>query len=113
MSRNMFEHIVKCLHLVPKESIVHDRKDPYYDPIRQIRWLLEELVKNYCFAWNGSQILCVDECMVPYNGRFYAFKQYMKLKPVSHGIKIWCLACNVMNFVLNLEVYVGAANEAI
>ena len=32
---------------------------------------------------------------------------------MMHGIKIWCLACSVTKFILNLEVYVGSANESI
>ena len=41
------------------------------------------------------------------------FKQYMPLKLVTHGIKLWSLACSITKYVLNLEVYVGAANEVI
>lgn len=113
MTRDRFLYILKVLHIVPKGSISHDRNDPKYDPIVQVRWYLDTLVKNYQEAWNASEFLCVDEMMVAYNGRYCSFKQYMPLKPVSHGIKIWCLACSVTKFVLNLEVYVGSANEAI
>ena len=51
--------------------------------------------------------------MILYNGKFCSFKQYLPLKPVTHGIKIWCLACSVTKFVLNLEVYVSSVNECI
>jgi hypothetical protein len=49
--------------------------------------------------------------MVAYNGQYCSFKQYLSLKPVTHGIKVWCLACLKSKFVLNWEVYVGAVNE--
>ena len=88
MFRNRFEHILKCLHVVPKDSIIHDWKDSSYNPIHQVQWLIEQLVKSYQTSWNNLEFLYVDECMVPYNGRFFSFKQYIKVKPISHGIKI-------------------------
>jgi hypothetical protein len=35
------------------------------------------------------------------------------MKPIIHGIKIWCLCCSVTKYILNWEVYVGAENNAI
>lgn len=113
MTRDRFLHILKCLHIQPKGSLIRDKLDKRYDPIGQIRWLLENLVKNYQKSWNSSPFLCVDESMVAYNGKYCSFKQYMPMKPISHGIKLWCLACSVTKFVLNLEVYVGTANEVL
>jgi hypothetical protein len=49
--------------------------------------------------------------MVAYNGQYCSFKQYLPLKPITHGIKIWCLACSKSKYIHNWEVYVGAANE--
>lgn len=49
--------------------------------------------------------------MISYNGKFCGFKQYMPAKPITHGIKLWCLADAVSKFIINFEVYVGAANE--
>ena len=57
--------------------------------------------------------LYIDEVMVAYNGKFYSFKQYLPLKRVTYGIKIWYLACSVSKFVLNLEVYIDSTNEYI
>jgi hypothetical protein len=37
----------------------------------------------------------------------------MPLKPISHGIKLWCLADSHSKYVFNLEIYVGADNEKI
>ena len=113
MSRNRFLYILKVLHFVPKASLVHEKTDPRYDPIGQVRWMMNHMVYTFQSLWNSSPYLCVDEIMVTYNGKFCSFKQYLPLKPVTHGIKIWCLACSVTKFVLNLEVYIGAANESL
>jgi hypothetical protein len=111
MSRNRFQFILSSLHVVPKTSLVRDKDDPAYDPIGHIRWLMDDLVTNFNSVWSASPFLYVDECMVAYNGQYYSFKQYLPLKPVAHGIKVWCLACSRSKYVLNWEVYVGAANE--
>jgi hypothetical protein len=38
-----------------------------------------------------SSVMAVDESMVQFNGRF-SMKQYMPMKPVKRGYKVWCLA---------------------
>jgi hypothetical protein len=111
MSRNRFQFIMRSLHLVPKTSIVKEKTDPRYDPIGPVRWMMDDLMQNFNTVWSASSFLCVDECMVGYNGQYCSFKQYLPLKPITHGIKIWCLACSKSKYVLNWEVYVGAANE--
>jgi hypothetical protein len=73
--------------------------------------MMDELVQNFNSSWSASSYLCVDECMVAYNGQYYSFKQYLPLKHVTHGIKVWCLTCSKSKFILNWEVHVGAANE--
>ena len=49
--------------------------------------------------------------MVGHNGNYCAFKQYMLLKPITHGIKLWILANSLTKFVWNIEVYIGARNK--
>ena len=49
--------------------------------------------------------------MVAYNGRYCNFKQFMPMKPVTHGIKLWTMACVVTKIVLRLQRYVEAWNE--
>jgi hypothetical protein len=111
MSRVRFEYILRCTHLVNKEAYVTEKNAPGWDPVGKIRWLLDALTKNYQRLWNPSPFLTVDECMISYNGRFCSFKQYLPLKPISHGIKMWALADSVTKVILKLEVYVGKEGE--
>jgi hypothetical protein len=111
LTRNRFQYILKCLHVACKSNIVKEKIDPAYDPLAQVRWLLDKLKFNFQKCWNGFEYLCVDESMVAYNGKFCAFKQYLPLKPITHGIKVWCLCCSRIKYILNWEVYVGAENE--
>jgi hypothetical protein len=68
MLKNWFLYILKCLHIVAKGSLVHDRFDLCYDSIGQMWLLLDNLVQDYQRAWNAFLFLCVNECMVNYNG---------------------------------------------
>lgn len=111
MTRDRFEHILRCLHLTTNVDCVTLKTDPLFDPIQKTRWLLETLVANFQEHLNPSPYVCVDESMVAYNGRYCGFKQYMPAKPVKHGIKLWALCCSATKYVLKLEVYVGAASE--
>ena len=113
MSKNRFLYILKCFHIVSRSSMVHDCSNPRYNSTIKIQWLLTTLVESFKKHWNALEFLCINECMVGYNGCYCSFKQCMPLKPVTHGIKVWCLARFVTKYILNLEVYVEAANEAI
>jgi hypothetical protein len=111
LSRNRFQYILKCLHIKRKSTLVQDKKDLGYDPLAQVWWLLDKLNINFQENWSGFEFLCVNESMVAYNGKFCSFKQYLPLKPIIHGIKVWCLYYLFTKYILNWEVYVGAKNE--
>ena len=70
------------MHIAQKNTLVHDKKDLGYDPIAQVRWLLDRLEKNFQDNWNGFEFLCLDELMVAYNRKFCAFKQYLPLNTI-------------------------------
>lgn len=82
-----------------------DKGDSRYDPIGHVCWLMDELVANFNKVWSASSYVYVDECMVAYNGQYYNFKQYLPLKLVTQGIKVWCFTCSKSKFILNWKVY--------
>jgi hypothetical protein len=66
------------------------------------------MTTNWQKMQNPSEWLCVDECMVPYAGRYCPFKQYIPSKPTRYGIKVWALCSSDTKYMYNCEVYVGA-----
>lgn len=108
MSRERFEWIFRCLHLVDKKTVVINRGSKGFDPIVKTRVLLEMLVSNFRTFLNPSKFISVDECMVAYNGTYCSFVQYLPLKPISHGIKVWAACDGVTKYMFSLEVYVGS-----
>ena len=56
--------------------------------------------------YRPSKNVSIDEAMIPFKGRL-SLKQYMPLKPVKRGIKVWECADSSNGFVCDLEVYTG------
>ena len=49
--------------------------------------------------------------MIPIKGRS-TLKQYMPLKPVKQGIKVWALADACNGYITNFQVYTGKQRDA-
>ena len=61
---------------------------------------------NFDSEYRPSKNVSIDEAMIPFKGRL-SLKQYMPLKPVKRGIKVWECADSSNGFVCDLEVYTG------
>ena len=57
-------------------------------------------------AYNLGQKVCVDEHMVKGKGK-NPFKQYLPMKPIKRGTKIWELACSCCGYLYDFQVYTG------
>ena len=88
--RNRFEKIRQYLHLNNRENML-PREDPNFDKLFKIQPLLDTLSATFREEYRQSKFVSIDEGMVKYKGRL-GFKQYMPMKPVKRGIKIWVLA---------------------
>lgn len=60
--------------------------------------------------WDLGVYMTIDESMILCKSRFVDWKQYMPLKPIKHGIKVFVLACGETGFVYNFSVYQGKGN---
>ena len=112
MSLGRWEQIMRCLHLVDNNSIVRDVRDPRFDRIAKTRWLVEMFVKVSRDIYNLEREITVDECVIPYKGRYCFIRQFMPDKPVRFGIKVWLLASSKSRFVWQMEVYFGEGTGA-
>lgn len=46
--------------------------------------------------------------MIHYMGETVEYVQYMLVKPIKHGIKVYSLCCAVSNMMLASKVYTGS-----
>lgn len=105
MPRNRFEKIRQYLHLNNRENMLR-REDPAHDKLFKVRPLLDALSATFREEYQPSKFVSIDEGMVKYKGRL-GFKQYMPMKPVKRGIKVWVLAHATNGYVCAMQVYTG------
>ena len=51
--------------------------------------------------------LSIDEAMIPFKGRS-TMKQYLPLKPVKRGFKVWAISDATNGYMYDFNVYTGA-----
>ena len=64
------------------------------------------LRNRFADVWNPDKNISIDEAMIPFKGRS-SLKQYMPMKPIKRGIKVWVRADANNGYVLAFEVYTG------
>ncbi len=108
-----FQQILKFFHLNNSNEQVSVGQ-PGYDPLFKVRKILDIVTFNFDMEYNLGESISVDEAMIPFKGRL-SFKQYMKDKPVKHGIKVFVLSMHTgaappLNYRLALwtDLAVGA-----
>lgn len=106
MGRNRFRSILRHLHL-NDNSRMPGRTDPGYDKLYKVRPLLEKIRLNSQNSYQPHQQLAVDEAMILFKGRS-VMKQYVPLKPIKRGYKMWCLCDSTNGYMYNMSLYTGA-----
>lgn len=105
MSSKRFKKITEALHCNDNQSCP-PRGSPEYDKLYKLRPLIDYLNNKYGSVYDCSSELSVDESMIPFKGRS-SFKQYMPMKPVKRGYKVWCIADSQTGFVSKFDIYTG------
>ena len=110
MGRNRFRSILSHLHL-NDNSRMPGRTDPGYDKLYKVRPLLEKIRLNSQASYQPHQQLAVDEAMILFKGRS-VMKQYLPLKPIKRGYKMWCLCDSSNGYMYNMSLYTGADDSS-
>lgn len=105
MTENRFEKITQNLHLNNNENLL-PKTHADYDKLHKVRPLLDLLNENIGKIYDPSSFVTVDESMIKFKGRC-VLKQYMPLKPIKRGYKVWCLADALTGFIIAFIVYTG------
>ena len=83
-----------------------DRNHKDYDKLNKIRAMITILKKSFQSNFNLGQNVSVDEAMVKGKGR-NSIKQYMPMKPVKRGSKLWCIGCSCCAYLWDFQLYAG------
>ncbi|CAH1957168.1 unnamed protein product [Acanthoscelides obtectus] len=76
-----------------------------------VRPLIDILNESFPKAYNHSSYLAVDESMIAFKGRS-SIKQYMPMKPVKRGYKVWCLADSATGYICKFDIYTGKTSDS-
>ena len=109
MPRDRFKAILRCLHL-NDNSQMPAHSDPNVDKLYKVRPLINTIRSNTQMAYYPHQQVAVDEAMVLFKGHS-TIKQFMPLKPIKRGYKVWCICDSINGLAYEIEVYLGATEE--
>jgi hypothetical protein len=106
-TRDRHQQITKCLHVSNSVTYVTDRKEPGYEKMGQVHWLVDIIREAYMRDWMLGKYITMDEMMINYKDNYCLARQYMPKKPQKWGIKVWCLAYSISKYVYNFDIYCG------
>lgn len=107
MPIDSFKVLLQCLHLSDNTEM-KSPGDPDYDRLHKLRPLLTKVKQNFLNQYNPHRQVSIDEAMVGFKGRS-SLKQYMPMKPMKRGYKVWCLCDSTNGYLSNFDVYTGAS----
>ncbi len=100
-----FREISRYLHFVNNQHLAQ-RGSPTFDRLGKVRPLIDHLSLQFTALYNPLKNVAVDEAMIKFQGRS-ALKQYMPMKPIKRGIKVWVLGDSTNGYFSRFEVYTG------
>ena len=89
ITRDRFRELSRYLHFADN-AILAPREDPGYDRLGKVRPVIDHLSSRFSNIYDPQREIAV-EAMIKFTGRS-TLKQYMPLKPMMRGIKVWALA---------------------
>lgn len=110
MTLQRFQKILKFLH-VNDNSQMALRNSPNFDKMYKVRPLVDRL--NILCQRNAVQTnsQSIDECMIKFKVRS-TLKQYMPMKPIKRGFKVWCRADSTTGYLYQYEIYTGKTDTS-
>lgn len=105
MTCKRFKKIRECLHCNDNLTAVL-RGESGFDKLHKVRPLLNFLNKTFVDEYTTSSCQSIDESMIKFKGR-NTMKQYMPLKPIKRGYKVWARADPVTGYLSEFEIYTG------
>ena len=111
MGNDKYQKINQYFHIKDNTKAL-PKTDPNYDPLFKVRPLLDLVTEKSHAHYNPGREISTDEAMMKFNSRL-SFKQYIKGKPNSWGIKVWYAADPRTRYMLEYEVYLDHSTQKI
>lgn len=109
MTCKRFKKVLENLHL-NDNSKIPPRGAPQFDKLYKVRPLLELLNTACQRSAKTTTSQSIDESMIQFKG-ISTLKQYMPLKPVKRGYKVWTRADSQTGYVFEFQIYTGKRDD--
>ena len=106
ISRDWFEQITRYLHFTDNDSLP-SRGEEGYSRLQKVDPVINHLKDKFKSVYYPHCEVSIDEAMIPFKGRS-SMKQYLPLKPVKRGFKVWAMANATNGYMCDFNVYTGA-----
>ena len=103
VSRDRLVQLHRYLHFVDN-STLSPPSTPDYNKLGKVQPIIDSLSHLFQSVYSPGKNVSVDEAMIPFKG-WSTLKQYMPMKPVKRGIKVWLLADSSNGYISNFQVY--------
>ena len=105
MTRDRFLVILRYLHFNDNDAMP-PRGDPAFDKLYKVRPLIKALKQHFQQEYSPHFMQAVDEAKITYKGRT-SLKQYMPMKPIKRGLKVWVRADSISSYFCDFNIYEG------
>ena len=86
--------------------------DSNFDKLFKVRQFIDDLKTTFQINYGPHREQAVDEAMIKYKGRT-SLKQYMPMKPIKRGIKMWCRADSTNGYLCDFDIYTGKTQQGV
>jgi len=100
ISRDRCQLLISKLYMNQPQKPLNSPKSYYIDEV------VSCLKTTFTAARSDSPFQAIDESMAKFKGRS-TLKQYMPLKPIKRGIKIWSRCDSSTGYVYDINIYTG------
>ena len=111
MARDRFFDILYNIHLCDNTQMPQPGSTNF-DKLFKIRNFIDDLNTKFRMNYQPHREQSIDEAMIKYKGRT-SLKQYMPMKPIKRGIKMWCRADSTSGYLCDFEVYTGKLAQGV
>ena len=102
-----FEEIARYLHFVDNDVLPAREDEGCYHRLQKILPIVSAINKACIDNYRPNRENSIDEAMIPFKG-CSSLKQYVPLKPVKRGFKVWVRADSWNGYFCEFEVYTAA-----
>ena len=101
MVRRAFEFMRLYIHFSDNSS-----RSVRSASLNKPKYFKKEILKGLQKSWTAGKCVTIDESMIKYKGRAVPkMTMYMPLKPIKHGIKVFCVCCSLSAVMLGFLIY--------